>query len=65
MSQVHTPIIFFDIETTARRYHLEIAIARQLLDEARIACENDDMMAELHAIRAIRRTAENRFKKAS
>ena len=58
-------ISYFDIEKAARRYHLEIVIARRLLEEARQEFGNDEMMAELHAIRAIRRTAENTLKKAS
>ena len=46
----------FNIEEAARRYHVDTATARKLWEEAREEFGDDMMMAELHAIRAIRRT---------
>ena len=56
---------YFDIEKAAHHYNLDIVTARRLLAEAREEFGDDVMMAELHAIRAIRRSAENTLKKAS
>jgi len=56
---------YFDIEKVARRYHLDSGTARRLLAEAREEFGNDEMMAELHALRALRRFAAEEQKKAS
>lgn len=50
-------INYFHIDQIAREYQLDLTIARRLLDEARQEFENDEMMAELHTIRAIKRMA--------
>jgi hypothetical protein len=55
----------FNVENAALRYHADISTAHKLLEEARQEFGDDDMMAELHAIRAIRRTAQKSLKKAS
>ena len=57
--------IVFNVEKAALRYHLDIATAHKILEEARQEFGDDAMMAELHAIRAIRRTAEKSINKAS
>jgi len=56
---------YFHIDKIAREYQLDLTIARRLLDEAREEFENDEMMAELHAIRAIKRMAATQQQKAS
>jgi len=56
---------YFRIDQIAREYGLNLAIARRLLDEARQEFENDEMMAELHTIRAIKRMASVQRQKAS
>ena len=56
---------YFDIAKVAQRYHLDFDTARRLLAEARQEFENDDMMAELHTIRAIRRLSTAKMRKAS
>ena len=56
---------YFRVDEIAREYQLDLTIARRLLDEARQEFENDEMMAELHAIRAIKRMATKQQQKAS
>lgn len=58
-------IDYFYIDEITRKYQLDLTIARRLLDEAREEFENDEMMAELHAIRAIKRMATIQQQKAS
>ena len=50
-------INYFSIDKIAREYQLDLTTARRLLDEARQEFEDDEMMAELHTIRAIKRMA--------
>jgi len=50
-------IDYFQIDEIARESQLDLTIARRLLDEARQEFKDDEMMAELHAIRAIKRIA--------
>jgi hypothetical protein len=58
-------MLVFNVENAALRYHADISIAHKLLEEARQEFGDDDMMVELHAIRAIRRTAQKKLKKTS
>ena len=58
-------INYIRIDQIAREYHLDLSIVQRLLDEARQEFEQDEMMAELHTICAIKRMATVQQQRAS
>lgn len=44
----------FDYQAMAERYNIKPHVLKQLVDEARREFAQDEMMVELHVIRAIR-----------
>lgn len=49
-------IVMFDYITLSQRYSIEPGDLKKIVDEAHNEFKNDEMMAELHIVKAIRHT---------